>query len=396
MRNESITTDLRAKGRASSLILLQTVKELTEKEESAPPYFIARFKEVIDEVKGATKWHEAVLADYRREITEAVRELFTLNIYADVARDWTLHGGLLNVAATTKFDGMPDGEDVFQSLLQAILDIGKDDADATVTNVQQSLAYIPLRMATLKYKGYVSDAFKSMKLPISAGDANDFCRFFNPAAYLSGDGWLAGLKAPLDEVWARDCTVFDTEIVKDCLEKINALRGEITNTLDCLFVLLDCVNAALISVKCGEYPDDETRGLTDEQLDRAIDKAMGEIVYGPAAENRPDDAVFREIHGLFYETGLDHFTVLEKRDVNAPGDVNGFLAEFLPMLDIPEAAANRRRFLRQHRMSYLQYPYPIEQYKQYFIDTYNALDDANRMYMAAYVTTQVNKAKTNG
>jgi hypothetical protein len=400
MQTNSIAADLRAKGRASSLILLQTVKELTGKQENAPPYFIARFEKSIDDVKAVAEGHSSVsedtLAGYREEVTEAIKELFTFKLYVDIVRDWAMHGSLLYVAANGKLSKMPGSEELFQSMLDAILNIGKGEGETTVSAMQITLAFIPLRMASLKYKGYISDALKSMNLTIDPSYADGFDRFFNPGAYISKTGWLADIKKPLDEIWEMDCTAINPGLFKECVVTVSGLRQEITKALDCFCALLDGLNASLICMKSGtEYAGEDMRKLTDAELDSAIDKEMKKIVYGPESEELPEDPLFKEIHDLFYETGLDYFHALVKPEDGQTSDWEGFLAAFLPRLDAPGLAPNRRRFLRQHLMSILNYPYPVESYKKYFIETYNALDEANRMYMIAYVTTLLNDTENS-
>jgi hypothetical protein len=87
---------------------------------------------------------------------------------------------------------------------------------------------------------------------------------------------------------------------------------------------------------------------------------------------------------MFYSTAFDHFTYLTGAVDETAGDVPAFMDSLKEYAEtsVEKLTGKRKRFLRQHFLQFLPYPYDLETYRDYFTDTYESLDTVNRRLLS--------------
>lgn len=416
----AVTDDLRTKIRASFFMMLQSAAELESGDTDTLSDFEDMCRAVIrmaeetadtasplDETEKQAR--RELLTDFRHQIIKAFRRLNTLRAYLHLADDWVKQSVLL--MAANEAPPQRSGNDLFYRHLDSLT--GKNDT-LDMETLSMCMSYIPLRMTTARYSDYVKAAFRHMHQNVRGEHPDDFKQLFNPMDELKNGTGYQSLKQTLDDVWLSDLDKHEIEEKQVARARVDETREKLVQAFGQLCTLFDTVNALYIVNCCDgslaeKIPDalsfKEARP-SEEQLDEAVHKAVDAIKYGPL-ENvfeemyghdpvripetlHPLYDTWSRVHMLFYESGLDYFTIPRVKSVSDDGEdtLYAFIAEILPYMEerVSALPVKRKRFLRQHFLKYLPYPYDLDAYKQYFLDTYESLDNTSRALMFLYMT----------
>jgi hypothetical protein len=93
------------------------------------------------------------------------------------------------------------------------------------------------------------------------------------------------------------------------------------------------------------------------------------------------------IDDIYFKNMFDYYRFLPDADENDEDDFPALMSELRKYMDesVKNLSGRRKRFLRQHFMRYFPYPYDFEKYEQYFMDTYESLDEATRRVFSLIV-----------
>jgi hypothetical protein len=403
MINE-LSKDMDAKIRASFMMLMQGCLDLKVHDGD----FFGEIKEaVIQTATGLTT--AADLNAYRETVIAALKNIYTFKAYFNLADEWTGYTALYKRASN--FEGKPvAGEILFKSHIKTLVE--KDpNRELNMDTLSDWMSFIPLRMATARYMDYVTDGVKSLPMDVNTLCAEDFNRSFYPPDYCKDEKWLQEIKEHLDDIWENDGD-FDKNIGR--LKDINQRMITITVYASTLY---DALCAAIITLKAGErgiglLSEPEIKTLHDsfldavkqperdedfsERLDKAAVEAMDKVQFDNLEEMETGGfdeetlAMYEEwlpVHEMYFETSFDYFAFIPKKTGKNTSVTNGekeFFAEIAGYMNTKtqNIGNKRKRFLRQHFLKYLPYPYELEDYKDYFLETYAGLDAVNQNMLA--------------
>jgi hypothetical protein len=413
---------------------MQTCLELKTIPQSSPIFTTPLKKafQIAREVADTGAGGIDALVNCRAELIEALKSLIAIRLYQSIVKDFTLqHIIAAQAAASQSGDNSLDGEEVFLRHIKTLT--VKDEKNPNSFNIDMNLisdfiSNIPLRMASSKYYDYVRDALGALDHEMDYETVEDLGRLFCPMDFLKEQNIFTGMKETLDAIWEKDDWRQDMQAAEAELQSANDVLTELILLQGHISILFDAVVAAFIIVKYGEeygkdldmgeitalrseyavcVDGDGDNGEFEAKLNDKIRVALDEVFYGPLdnpfdevapPEELPEDAKrlfddWFEMHELFYETGIDYFTSNNfKRvgEVDGIADYNEMLISFMEHCT-RGLSGERKRFLRQHFLSHLPYPYDLNTYKKYFLDTYDSLDSNNRDLVALFVSV----AETN-
>ncbi|MCL2708204.1 MAG: hypothetical protein FWF03_03710 [Defluviitaleaceae bacterium] len=291
---------------------------------------------------------------------------------------------------------------------------GPPEIDAK--KISASMSFIPLRMTTAKYFDYIRDALAQIE-DGQGESAEGYKESFCPMDYAKDDSFFPELRQKLDEFWEAEAPA-DAEALVDKPKSIYVMYIDKFNKMLALFDATGAANIiCMFGPRYGQLLIDgridsfreKIRELAEGKLDgddaakiiaeinAATDEAIeairaGSIGNGPEGKSFPlnlpedlkglyDDWV--AVDGLFYESAVDHYSGASKKtSEDASAET---LCDFIKRCG-DALPVEKRRFLRQHFLSCLPYPYGLDEYKKYFTETYDSLDAANRVFMEVCLT----------
>jgi len=410
--------DMRLKVRASYLILLENILELSKA--PAPSVFSGIFSDVAEAVDSFEKCvaeSETKYGENRAVLIEALKSLNAVNKYFHVTSSALVRESILTKAADA---GKPGGSGsvLFSAHLESLLE---GDNKINTNRLSAFISKIPLRMTTAVYYDYVRDAIKFLRDEPDAEIIEDYKRAFCPMRFLAENNFFSEMARELDALWGSFGQL-SSDGVAGVNERLRELYKNFVATYDFLYSLFDSNNAAGVVARFGgEYggglfEDEAIRSLHSEcvsairnrpsedeitslknkiyaeqddalnlaRFDKPSDGAEIEI----DDENRKPLADRAVLNKIYFETPLDYYagTVIEDSDEREDAEsliesLTNFMRE--SEKELPPA---KRRFLRQHFLSCLPYPYDFSAYKKYFIEIYDSLDDTNKNLMSYYVS----------
>jgi hypothetical protein len=401
------TNDLDAKIHASFFILMQACAELKN-------YDFTCFSDIREDVlraAGGIDLSESLQA-HRETAIQALKDLYTLKVYFNQTDEWTGFNLLHQKAAES--EAVPlGGEMLFYEHLKAM--VGNDEnAELDTGALCDWISCIPLRMTAARYYDYIDDAAGFLPVAPNEANAENFKRVFYPLGFLSEAAWLREYKKPLDAVWEAEAAV-DGNAAQ--LKVVNAQLIKLTAYVCTLF---DALCAAIIAGKAHQtgtalLSGPKVKTLYSEfaafmaqtgedkdfhaRLDQATSEAMEKIIYdspeGIKADglNAEELAAYNEwlpVHKLFYGTGFDYFNFMVEPDDESEANVPAFTGALKKHIEAvtKDMPGKRKRFLRQYFLRFLPYPYELEDYKKYFIETCDGLDDVNRRLLSFMVLSE--------
>jgi hypothetical protein len=402
---EALKMSMNVKIRASFFILMQNCTELKS-------YGADYFSEIRDLVYAVAAEPEdrPALTEERETIKNALRKLYSLKVYFNLSKEWTWQNYLYHQAAESPTEPAK-GQALFYTHLENMTK-GNKKKEIETQNLCEWMSCIPLRMTAARYHDYVADAVRELSFDAGLAHTDDFKRLFNPMDYLRDAEWLSEIKNILDEKWAREDTTgeYEAEFFKDMNEKLVKITAYISTLFDGLCaadIALKARSRGIDLVKEAEelhrmYINTVSSAEKDEsfhaRLDKAIDEALGAIKSQDSFNELDASSLDEETRALydewlfadelFYENSFNYFTYLPGLESsNSEGDTAAFLKELKEYMDDSVRGMNgkRKRFLRQHFLNYLPYPYDLEVYRKYFLDTYDSLDEASRQVLSFMV-----------
>jgi hypothetical protein len=363
------------------------------------------------------------LGQYRDEIISALRGLYGLTQFREMVFDWVFHH-IVMCRAKSSEDSPPPAHDFFNVHFQFLLDMEEkhDEADSfpplSWDLAEEFVSMIPLRMTNSVYRDYLRDSLRLLAMSEGIQPLRYRMREWENMYGMITNAELpeccTAFKQALDEYWQTDFPTDDIEHIRTHLENIDILDKKMQKSAADLFVLLDAVDAALIMVKFANREDMAEMqawiGKDVEAQDDAVTEALDALDTNSAREESLHDMAMAseaeadelenwiQFNDLYYDAGLLHYgftpiTYSDPAELPALGDDETDAAllksieEAIGFVDACVAGqpSRRKRYLRQYCRRNIPLPYPdiMEGYENYFIDTYERLDDFNKLVMVA-------------
>ena len=331
------------------------------------------------------------LKQYRQELVDAIRGLYRVTQYFGLVYDWSFHHVMMHRAH--KLEDKPlEAYTVYRGHIESIYKAVEavapegEKLDYTWGLIDEFMPMIPLRITKEVYHDYIRKSFN-----ISAGvhgveairaKFNEWKNLKemlapNPAAL---PGCCMSFKQELDKLWNAEIDTESSDEIRGQAEEIEAVESRLRELIAATFTLLDGVCAAIIMREYGKESDfEEFRnwlGKDIQDQEAAIQEALEEV---EASDKSEQDEYLTE---LFYESGLEYFSFPDlDSDVSAE--------DALKLIDecTDSLSSGRKRYIRQYCMRGMPFfeIEDLEGYEQYFVKTYEALDDFNKLLMMVCV-----------
>jgi hypothetical protein len=433
--------DIRDKLRAAYLILMQNGLNLSKLPAEAgspllPPRELALRVLRLESLGNDTA---VSLWQYREQLTDGLKSMLAAQYYLRLVWDYVFQNSMI-----TKLKNLDipeaDPTHLFTQLVDRLVTKSKGEIDAngfekalrdkdTSVEVQSKyiaefISLVPLRITAARYYDYIRDALAIPEGLSMLTGLEQLKRMFCPMDYCVSNFGFEKIKETLDHFWltAPDA---DFDMAKVNLREIEAAGVALDNMTQHINMLFDMVDAAYLTAQHGEkygspWTDGEMDTLRvscqdalenrlseDKQkavaatVDDALNKILRKIedtahrgsfrdfyrINKAPAEIKTVLLDWENITDIFYETGMDFLTpgLMDDDDIDIDGeDMADGLIEYITSVTQGLPAA-QKRFLRQHFLRQIPYPYDLEEFRRYFLDTYDSLDKAGKLIMAQMV-----------
>lgn len=432
----SVYDDLQVKVRASFLILMQTCVHLGKKVDGEDRCLFDDLRQAVTQTAMTLESLPTLgeperlarceaLTQHKSEILSVFKQVDTIKSYYRLLHEWVQQDIFLSYTDTAPV--FENGYEVLSAHLDSVISKeDKKDIRLDEELMSRFMSYIPLRMTGARYNDYVADAFRKMDYECSLSELDYYKSLFCPMGEWVESTRFSEVKQTLDTIWQTEITQCAPEDVHAFQSQLDTVRDRLIHFVSYTDTLYDAFNAADILTRfggqAGLWPEDaETQALYEtfkaliteswpedkqndfeQQLDETILKTLDHVQFGPdedAFEDTAPDALengplkqwhesWQHTHKLFYASGLEYFYGHGASEEDTGGDsAKALVAALQAYRDTCTAGlpVKRKRFLRQHFLRYLPYPYDIETYKKYFTDTFDSLDNTGRALIFMYI-----------
>ncbi|MCL2399182.1 MAG: hypothetical protein FWC91_05470 [Defluviitaleaceae bacterium] len=335
------------------------------------------------------------LKNFREILIDEIKGMHTITQFFGLVFDWNFHHLLLYRANDTPID-IPGARDFYDYFDRFVNELEKEtgEKDLAYSLKQEFISLIPLRMTTQAYH----DAILASLQKIDSYDREHdtlkrLLANWKKLSSMINDSHIKlpascmVIKQELDKYWQMD-TNDDVEKLKEYMDILSNFDDKIEVAVTTILLLFDAVSAALILQQYGDENSIADLKLwiekDSETLEAAINKSLGALVDMLHEDETPnyDEYEESELDKLFYDSGLEYFG-LPSVDENDYNDDNIFDEAIAILTNCVEGLSSRRkRYLRQHFMKNLPFWGDLEKdYKQYFIKSFESLDDFNKKFM---------------
>jgi len=409
---QALQADIQVKVNAAARIFARTHADLNDplSKELSP---LNHIREDLLSFSEKPITHETLL-HHRDEVIGAIQGYYRLARYFGVVYEWVFNNSVLHKAHNTR--GGSIAPVTFYNLhLDFLLKTKEENGLDIEPLIDEFVPCIPLRMTGAAYADYLRSTLNMIFDIAGISAIGAFLQDREALQMLITPGsqelpsCCAVLKEEMDEIWQTDFTEHDLEYNLEYLSKFAPIEERLQNFLAMLFTLLDGVDSVSIVVKYGNEQDmEELRswvGKSVEELDQAVLEAMQAMAKLDIAENvdinqvEPDNPIVQEwtaLTTLFNATGMDYFhlpgagthdKILDDLDGTLRAEaINDLISRAIKQAEecVVGLSSRRKRFVRQYIMRGLPFPAKddiLKDYKSYFIETYTALDEFNKLVM---------------
>ena len=331
------------------------------------------------------------LKQYRQELIEAIGGLYRITQYFGLVYDWSFHHVMMHRAHQLK-EAPLDAYTVFrghmESIYKAVEAVAPEGEKLNFTwgLIDEFVPMIPLRLTKEVYHDYIRKSFNILTNLHGEGVIGvKFSEWKNLNEMLAPNpavlpACCIGFKQELDGFWNAEINTENADEIRIQAEGLEAFESKLRELIAAAFTLLDGVCAAIIMQEYGKESDfAEYRswlGKDIQDQEEAIHKALEEV---EASDKNGQDEYLNE---LFYESGLEYF--------NFPDlDFEISVEDALRLIDgcTNDLPTRKKRYIRQYCIRSMPFfdIKELEGYEQYFIKTYEALDDFNKLFMMVCV-----------
>ena len=347
------------------------------------------------------------LEQYREDIILALRNYYGLAQYHGMVFDWAFHHIILCRAANSQ--GVPpQAGALFDAHVRFLFHIGEKHSDKkTFPPLAWGLAgefapMIPLRMTRSVYNDYLRASFHMMAMskegpPSILYRITEWENLRNMLVNTKLPDACMDIKRLLDDYWQTDFPLDNLDDIRRQMNKLDEAGEQLKLISASLFILLDTVDAALIMQKFGTDEDmDDLRAwigkdpaAQDDAIAEALDALDAAADREEALHGMEDNALkkWTVLNELYYDAGPLHYRLVPLAiSSDTEQSVNKIIEDAIGIVDVcADGQPNRRkRYLRQYFMRNMPLPYNdvMKGYRDYFIGTYERLDDFNKTLTA--------------